>query len=262
MNSRDDVTENHQNPSFNGPSSSRKEPDTGQILEDLRAGFRTRHFLATYGLSMQEFEIILKDLIRKGLFTKEEYKTWKSHRVAPKVAETNFPAPPGAQNISQLAGHKTVSTYVIPEPEKNNSWALQLFSTDRNRMAGAGFKVVLHGKKYAFVVERLLFRGPVDMVRTKAPRPRSKEKREQAMDFIAKYGWAAYLENRAYAANFDEDGMREAGKARLVLLHCRNDTFVAALHTPAPAINLYVGSSLESIRERLARNIDTSQLNF
>lgn len=262
MNSRDDVTENHQKPLFNGPSSSRKKPDPGQILEDLRAGFRTRHFLATYGLSMQEFEIILKDLIRKGLFTKEEYKNWKSHRLPPKVAETNAPTPSGPQNISQLAGHKTVSTYVIPEPEKNNSWALQLFSTDRNRMAGAGFKVVLHGKKYAFVVERLLFRGPVDMVRSKAPRPRSKEKREQAMEFIAKYGWAAYLENRAYAANFDEDGMREAGKARLVLLHCRNDTYVAALHTPAPAINLYVGSSLESIRERLARNIDTSQLNF
>ena len=128
-------------------------------------------------------------------------------------------------------------------------------------MPGAQFKVNLHGKKYSFVVEKLLFRGAVKMLESRsADKLGSKGKREEAMEFITTHGWAAYLEQRAYAANFDADGMRISGKGRLVLLHCRNDTFLAALHTPAPAINLYVGGSLENIRRRLAKSVDTSDL--
>ncbi len=232
-----------------------------EILQDLRAGIRTKGFLAKYGISMAEFEGILKNLIRKGLFTKEEFRAWKSRSpVRPEPPESpakpNHPASRAPQK-----GHGTVETFVIKDPEKNNSWALQLFSTKRERMSGAQFKVTLHGKKYAFVVERLLFRGAVKMLESvSAPKPGTKGRREEAMEFITRHGWAAYLEKRAYAANFDADGMRISGKARLVLLHCRNDTFLAALHTPTPAINLYVGGSLDNIRRRLARSVDTSEL--
>lgn len=262
MNSKEGTTDGfEQSPSSEAPAwQSRVDPQ--RILNDLRAGLRTRHFLTTYGFTIQEFEAVLKDLIRKGLFSKTDFKEWKARKpAAPASPEPPVPAAP-AVGPSHRGGDRTVSTYVIPEPEKNNSWALQLFSTSRERMSGASFKVILHGKKYSFVVEKLLYRGPVQMLESKAPRPRSQEKREQAMEFIAKHGWAAYLENRAYAANFDRDGMREAGKARLVVLHCRNQTFVAALHSPTPAINLYVGSSLDSIRERLASSIDTKILKL
>lgn len=247
-----------------------KEPDPGEsvspgkkisieeILLDLRAGMRTKGFLAKYGISMTEFEGILKSLIRKGLFTKEEFKAWKAR--SPVRTVPPEPTAPPAPRAPQK-GHGTVETFVIKDPEKNNSWALQLFSTKRERLPGAQFKVTLHGKKYAFVVEKLLYRGAVKMLKSGSPpKPGSKGKREEAMEFITRHGWAAYLEQRAYAANFDADGMRVAGKARLVLLHCRNDTFLAALHTPAPAINLYVGGSLDNIRHRLARSVDTSDL--
>jgi hypothetical protein len=262
MSSRDRTSDDFKGSISTGSDPPRKRVDYQRILEDLRAGLRTRHFLSTYGLTLQEFEAILKDLIRKRLFSKEEFRAWKAHTPASRTTEAGSSGPPPALGQPHGAGDRTVTTYVIPEPEKNNSWALQLFSTRRDLMAGANFKVVLHGKKYSFVVEKLLFRGPVRMLESKAPKAHSKEKREQAMEFIAKYGWAAYLENRAYAANFDKDGMRESGKARLVLLHCRNGTFVAALHTPAPAINLYVGGSLQTIRERLSNNVDISDLAF
>jgi hypothetical protein len=123
--------------------------------------------------------------------------------------------------------------------------------------------VNLHGKKYAFIVEHLVFRGQVSMRAAAAPRKSgSLDKREDAVKFISQHGWAAYLENRAFSANFGNSGMAAANKARLVLLHCRNNTFLAALHTPAPAVNLYVGSSLENILSRLSKNIDTSDLRF
>jgi len=262
MSSQDRTSDDLKGSISSGSDPPRKRIDARQILEDLRAGLRTRHFLSTYGLGLQEFEAILKDLIRKGLFSKEDFRAWKARKPTLPANEAKSAESPPASGKSDRASARTVTTYVIPDPEKNNSWALQLFSTRRDLMPGANFKVMLHGKKYSFVVEKLLFRGPVRMLESKAPKPRSKEKREQAMEFIAKYGWAAYLENRAYAANFDKDGMRESGKARLVLLHCRNETFVAALHTPAPAINLYVGGSLQTIRERLANSIDTRDLAF
>jgi hypothetical protein len=210
---------------------------------------------------MDEFGEILKGLIRNGLLTKEEFRTWKAHR--PLAPAGGAGSDRGEQSsVASVASSRTVSTLVIDDPEKNNSWALQLFSTSRDALPGAQFKVVLHGKRYSFIVEKILFRGPVQLLERVAPKSASQEKREQAMEFIVRHGWAAYLENRAYAANFDTDGMREAGKARLVLLHCRNQTFVAALHTPTPAINLYVAGSLESLRQRLAQSIDTSSLDI
>jgi hypothetical protein len=138
-----------------------------EVLTDLRAGLRTKDFMIKYGISMTEFESILKSLIRKGLFTKDEFKAWKAHK--PQADATEQPqrstaeAPPAPRK-----NHGNVETYVIKDPEKNNSWALQLFSTRRERMPGAQFKVNLHGKKYAFVVERLLFRGAVKMVATQS----------------------------------------------------------------------------------------------
>ncbi|MDQ7784062.1 MAG: hypothetical protein RDU20_14355 [Desulfomonilaceae bacterium] len=232
-----------------------------EVLRDLRAGMRSKSFLEKYGISMPEFEGILKSLIRKGLFTKDEFRAWKARRPVRAAASESQPRPDHLGSRAPQKEHGNVETFVIQDPEKNNSWALQLFSTERERMAGAQFKVNLHGKKYAFVVEKLLFRGAVKMLESEAARPQgSQKKREEAMEFISRHGWAAYLEQRAFAANFDADNMRISGKARLVLLHCRNETFLAALHTPAPAINLYVGGSLDNIRRRLAKSVDTSDL--
>lgn len=232
------------------------------VLTDLRAGMRTKGFLVKYGLTIGEFEQLLKSLIRRRLFTVEEYKEWKARRLGspqPEPAappERGVPIPPSEKPAQQ------VLTYIITEPEKNNSWALELFSADRDRMKGAQFKVNLHGKRYGFVVEEMLFRGQVEMLDSEAlSTGEQKARREQAMAFIAKHGWAAYLENRAINANLEEGADGELKKARLVLLHCRNGTFLAALHTPTPAINLYVGTSLEKIRGRLAKSVDTSILD-
>ena len=121
----------------------------------------------------------------------------------------------------------------------------------------------LHGKKYSFVVEQLLFRGAVEMLpNVRVSKEETTQRRQEALDFISSHGWAAYLEQRAFAANFDEESTQTVRKARLVLLHCKNQTFLAALHTPVPAINLYVGSSLETIRDRLSKSVNTSGLNI
>ncbi len=234
-----------------------------QILGDIRAGLRTRGFLEKYNLTMGEFEGLLKKMIRKGILTVEEYTVWKSHRktdaptAEPTLTDIDMPSVAGP-------GHKQgITTFVIKDPEKNDSWALKLFSTQRDMMQGAAFKVDLHGKRYSFVVEQMLFRGPVDMLPgVISPRPGIRGKREEAIEFISEHGWAAYLESRAIDANLSASGAGEPQKARLVLLHCRNNTFLAALHTPAPAINLYVGSSLNSIKARLAKSVDTSSLSL
>jgi hypothetical protein len=232
------------------------------VLRDLRAGLRTKGFLVKYGLSMGEFEQLLKSLIRRRLFTVDEYKEWKARR--PSASPSQEPTAT-ASAVSTSQGEKPaqqVVTYVITEPEKNNSWALQLFSTRRELMRGAQFKVNLHGRRYSFIVEEMLFRGQVDMLDSEAlSTGEQKARRAEAMEFIAKHGWAAYLEKRAINANLQESSGGVSKKARLVLLHCRNDTFLAALHTPAPAINLYVGTSLANIRGRLAKSVDTNLLD-
>jgi len=240
------------------PDSSTKKIKVEEILADLRAGLRTKSFLAKYLLTLQEFQEILKQLIRQGLLTKEEFRAWKAHR-EPDVAEAR-PEPIEGKSESTPSN---VETYVIREPEKKNHWALALFSTGRDQMKGAEFKVSLQGKKYAFVVEELLYRGPVNMLAGRSRKAKDEQtRRQEAVEFISKHGWAAYLEKRAFLANFAPDTDDPAGKARLVLLHCRNETYLAALHTPAPAINLYVASSLDTIRKRLAKNVDTSTLDI
>lgn len=239
------------------------------ILVDMRAGMRTKGFLSKYGLSLSEFEDLIKRLMRTGELSKEEFVAWKSRRPAPEQADGPPPPPPSQPRVTDVGRSTTekvngnVTTYVINDPERNNSWALQLFTIKRESIRGAKFKVNLHGKKYAFVVEHLVFRGQVSMRTAAIPRKSgSQDKREDAVKFISKHGWAAYLENRAFSANFGTTGMAAANKARLVLLHCRNNTFLAALHTPAPAVNLYVGSSLDNILSRLSKNIDTTELRF
>jgi hypothetical protein len=231
-----------------------------EVLKDLHQGMRTKGFLYKYGITMKQFEALLKQLIRKGLFTKEDFKLWKAHRLSPAP-------PPGSPNSGEappdVEKSHNVETFVITEPERNRSWALQLFSTNRDKIKGAQFKVNLHGKKYSFVVETLLFRGTVEMLPGMGEsKDQAKRKRQEALDFISHHGWAAYLEQRAFAANFDSETTEVAQKARLVLLHCKNQTFLAALHTPVPAINLYVGSSLETIRHRLSKSVDTSILDL
>jgi hypothetical protein len=237
------------------------------LLVDLRAGMRTKGFLAKYGLSLSEFEDWIKQLIRTGMLSREEFKAWKGRRPG---AEPPPPPPPPSRLPAEDNRRSTtekvtgnVTTYVINDPEKNNSWALQLFSIKRESIRGAKFKVNLHGRKYAFVVEHLLFRGQVSMVESAIPRKSATpDKREDAIKFISQHGWAKYLEDRAFSANFGESGLAAGNKARLVLLHCRNNTFLAALHTPAPAVNLYVGSTLESIVSRLGKSVDTRGLKF
>ena len=231
-----------------------------EVLKDLHAGMRTKGFLKKYGLTMMQFESLLKQLIRKGLFTREDFKLWKAHRLTPAPPVENLNAEADLRDVARL---NNVETFVITEPERNHSWALQLFSADRDRIKGAQFKVNLHGKKYSFVVEQLLFRGAVEMLpNVGVSKEETTQRRQEALDFISSHGWAAYLEQRAFAANFDSESTQTVRKARLVLLHCKNQTFLAALHTPVPAINLYVGSSLETIRDRLSKSVNTSGLNI
>lgn len=234
-----------------------------EILEDLYAGLRTRDILEKRELSMKEFEVILKKIIRDGLFTVDQFRAWKARRPIP-GAVARLKHQPQAQ--PQPEG-ETIETYVISRPEETNSWALKLFSTQRERMPGSAFKVNLHGRKYSFLVEELLFRGTVQMHGDNliSPPPEKKggeDKRVAAMNFIAKHGWAAYLEKRAFSANFGPDAEEGSSKARLVVLHCRNNTYLAALHTPAPAVNLYVSNSLKKIRQRLSKTIDTRALKI
>jgi hypothetical protein len=231
-----------------------------EVLKDLHGGMRTKGFLNKYGLTMTQFESLLKQLIRKGLFTREDFKLWKAHRLAPEPPAENLNAEADLRELTRL---NNVETFVITEPERNHSWALQLFSADRDKIKGAQFKVNLHGKKYSFVVVQLLFRGAVDMLpNVGVNQEESKQRRQEALDFISRHGWAAYLEQRAFAANFDSESTQTVRKARLVVLHCKNQTFLAALHTPVPAINLYVGSSLATIRDRLSKSVNTSALNI
>jgi hypothetical protein len=236
--------------------------DLHQVLEDLRGGLRTKGFLYKYGLTLHQFEELLKMLIRKGMFSKEEFRQWKSHK--PAVAEAPPPEIHRAEPrplVPQVGRPVNIATFVIMDPEKNNSWALQLFSIKREEMEGAKFKVALHGKKYAFEVHKLLFRGSVEMLPDPAQKQGAeKTKREEAIEFIANHGWSAYLERRALAANLGTSISHSTG--RLALLHCKNDTFLAALHTPTPAINLYVGNSVEKILQRLSKAIKTSSLNI
>lgn len=236
-----------------------------EVLKDFHAGMRSKDFLAKYGLSMGQFEELLKNLIRQGLLTIDEFKAWKARRpTAP-----GGPPPADREEVAYSQGPQrlkdNIKTFVLEEPEKNHAWAMQLFSTERDRLRGAQFKVVLHGKKYSFVIEKILYRGAVKML-ARIPSPKRQDerrsKREQALEFISRYGWAAYLENRAFEANFQDNGDDEADTGRLVLIHCRNETFLAALHTPRPAINLYVGPSLDKIVARLSRTIDTSDLEI
>lgn len=263
MNSPRDPQEVFSEFTLEGTGSSAGGISAEDILQDMRGGLRTKGFLSKYGLTLGQFEGLLKKLIRKGLLTKDQFRAWKAHRLGP-----DAPGGEGEDHEVTAApltekGHNNVTTYVIKEPEKNNSWALQLFSTHRDGMKGAQFKVNLHGKKYSFIVEQMLFRGQVEMLATAdAGQFADKARREQALEFIARHGWAAYLESRAVEANLGAAGPQPRRKARLVLLHCKNQTFLAALHTPAPAINLYVGSSLEKIYGRLAKSVDTSVLEF
>jgi hypothetical protein len=240
---------------------------SAEILAGMRAGMRTKDFLAKYNLKLPEFKQILEEMLRSRALSVDVYKEWKAAKPKPAPAAV----PSGADSVERkepltITPSDTthnVATYVITDPEKNNSWALQLFSTPRQKMQGARFKVNLHGKKYLFVVEEMLFRGQVEILPDAAPsKTELKNKREEALQFITQHGWAAYLEQRALEANLGSDRPGPIKKARLVLLHCRNNTFLAAVHIPAPAINLYVGNSLEKVKSRLAKSIDLDQLDI
>lgn len=235
-----------------------------ELLRDIRAGMRTKGFLYKYGITLQQFEGLLKNLLQRRLLTVEEFKAWKARKPEPSPDASVPPPPrPPEQPSQQVVASQNVETFIITNPERNNSWALQLFSAQRDRMKGAKFKVNLHGKKYFFVVEDMVFRGQVEMLAgALGSRSAAQTKREEALAFISTHGWSEYLERRALEANVDDEEQAPSGKkARLVLLHCRNDTYLAALHTPTPAINLYVGNSLEKIRLRLSKSVDLSPLD-
>jgi len=221
---------------------------------------RTRAFLDKYDIGLEEFQEVLKYLIREGHFSREDFKAWKAHRPtsAAGFKEPESDEAPDEQSPGRIS---TIQTFVLSEPEKNHSWALQLFSTKREEMKGARFKVNLQGRKYLFVVEEMLFRGSVYMLEEELESPQDRQRRRQeALEYIGRHGWSAYLENRAFMANVDDGDRGHRKKARLLLLHCRNETFLAALHTPAPAVNLYVASSLEQLHRRLAKSVDVGDL--
>jgi hypothetical protein len=226
------------------------------VVRDLHSGMRTRAFLDKYDLSLSEFQEVLKRLIREGYFSIEDFKAWKAH-LPTSAAPTEEPESDEISDEGSPGGVSNIETFILAEPEKNHSWALQLFSTKREEMKGARFKVNLQGKKYLFVVEEMLFRGSVNMLEEEPESPHDVQRRRQeALQYIARHGWSAYLENRAFIANVEGENRNSRKKARLVLLHCRNQTFLAALHTPAPTVNLYVASSLKKLHQRLAKSVD------
>ena len=258
--SKDPITESGASESEPGGTSVKK-IQLEDVLTDLHSGMRTRGFLAKYNITLSEFEQLLRQLIRGGHLSKEQFRAWKARRTDDDAGDKESTTPSDGSSKIPISRVSNIETYVIPDPERNHSWALELFSTNKERLPGAKFKVNLHGKKYSFVVEEMLFRGMVVMLAPELRRDEGvKSKREQAIEFISKHGWAAYLENRAFLANFEEDELNIPKKARLALLRCRNETFLAALHTPVPTINLYVSSSLEQVCNRLARSVDISGL--
>jgi hypothetical protein len=229
---------------------------TDDLLNDFHEGLRTKQFLSKYGLTIAQFEHIVKALIRDGHLTKDQFREWKARRRI--STQTTIAEEPFDDLDTTVAN---VETYVIVNPEETNSTALELFSTKQDLMKGTKFKIVLHGKKYAFMVEEMLYRGPVEMTPdAEEDEEAKKAKREEAIAYISRHGWAAYLENRAYLANFGEDGDHAGKKAKLVLVHCTNATYLAAVHTPAPAISIYVASTLGSLKRRLANAVDLTEL--
>ncbi|MFH0824479.1 MAG: hypothetical protein V2B18_17125 [Pseudomonadota bacterium] len=240
------------------------------IVKDLRSGLRTKELLTKYGLGLEQFEQLLVRMIRDGAFSKEEYRRWKARKtsVAPAdesgkdtvdvsdtVDDLDFSA--GAPPSSSTTH---IDTYVIDQPEKDHPWVLRLFSTKRENIKGAQLKIVLRGQKYSFTAEELIFRGPVEMVDLSGGE--RKNRREEALKYISKHGWAAYLEERAFNANFGRETKSQTKKARLVVLACKNNTYLAALHTPTPAVSFYVATTREKIRERLSAAIDISKLEI
>jgi hypothetical protein len=230
------------------------------VLTDFRAGMRTKSFLSKYNLSVEQFEQLLKRLIKERLISKEELLAWKTRRAAHRKQEVESSEDDWEEHRSS-GSPGNVETCVIHEPERNGAWILDLFNKDAEEVEGTRVKVALHGKKYAFFVEELLFRGRVKILGEEGgSRPLRLDKREEALEYIAQHGWAAYLETRAFLANFSQDEDDKPLQAKLLLLQCKNGAYLAALHTSAPAVNIYVSSSLENIKRRLAGHIDLKGL--
>jgi hypothetical protein len=284
-----------------------KKLNAQDILADINKGLRTRHFLQKYGIDKEEFQHILKRMIRDGILTKEQFKQWKAHRpVEPEPQKAQASESKGTVStfedtvdmdqlrkqalgdlsllddedpVHQEAAQKeetapetkpqkgvpgSVETYVITEPEKNGAWVLDLFATKRDEMEGLRFKARIMGKKYGFTVEKMLFRGPVNIFDNagNAGKPKPRDKREEALNFISSHGWAAYLESRAIEANIEEQNQRQFLAGRLMVLKCMRQTYVAALHSPAPSVSFYVASDLESIKRRLEKNVDMTNVRL
>lgn len=228
------------------------------VVNDFRAGMRTKTFLTKYNLSVEQFEQLLKRLIRERLITKDEVLAWKTRRAAQRKQEADVPEDQWEERRGG-SSHSSVETCVIHEPERNGAWILELFSKDAEEIEGTRVKVALHGKKFAFFIEELLFRGQVKILGAQSASKHVRlDKREEALEYIAQHGWAAYLETRAFMANFGQDDQEDdkPRQARLMLLQCKNGAYLAALHTPAPAVNIYVSSSLENIKQRISAHVD------
>ncbi len=268
-------------------SSGRHHVTDDDVLGELRRGvLRTKGMVSKYGITVKDFEQIIIRLIRTGKWTKQEFQDWKAHRPSKpgpdqKSFEVTFEAreleeelnqefsssSPGPRAAEGPPAPKLISspeTYIIQEREVDDSLAMKLFTTKREQMNGERFKILLQGKKLAFTVDRMLFRGPVELLHGVVPKKTDmKKKREEALEFVSKHGWAAYLESRAFTATFGGmDAPEVRTKARLVLVQARNSTYVAAIHTPVPSVNVYVDVTLDAIRTRLAKVVDTSGFNF
>ncbi len=235
-----------------------------EIARELREGKRTKHFLGKYGLTLPVFEELLKRVIREGYFSRDEFSAWKARKPMPQSSGGKRNDSASAPVLTLRSKPDDVDTHVISESDEDSATVMKLFSVKREKLKGLRFKVSLGGRKYGFTVEDVVHRSPVDMLqavpvaRGKVP---MKKRQEEAVEYIAKHGWAAYLENRAFLANFEDDASAATSrKAKLVVVFCTSESFVAALHTPTPAINFYVAGSLADIKNRLSKIINTAPL--
>jgi hypothetical protein len=227
------------------------------ILEDMSAGKRTKAILADYNLSVKQLAVMLQQAISDGLLTKSELKQWRENRSVALSTIRVVESLAGDLDPGTEAVELEQATFVVAENDNNWEQALRLFNSEKSSLVGAHFTLTTNLRYHSFVVDKVLFRSKVPMVK-KRQRPPSK-KAEDAMEFIATHGWEAYLEDRAFAANFERFEPSEK-KATLAVVRCKDGMFLAAVYTGGRDVNFYAEATQSKLKNRLSSIIDTSKL--